>query len=190
MKSPGPEPSGHSDRPQSPDRLTKALVWVALILVAIVAALSIDLWAASRGGDEQSLAAEQASLAPLQTSLPLPSPTASPPPVTPPPCVAPEDWGVHTVQEGDTLYGLAGQYSTEVETLMVVNCLESNTILIGQALRVPGPTPGPATAPPSEASAEQQLAAASSESAVAPSGRGLCVVLRFARFLAQIGTRR
>ena len=76
---------------------------------------------------------------------------------------------MHTVQEGDTLYGLAGQYSTEVETLMVVNCLESNTILIGQALRVPGPTPGPATAPPSEASAEQQLAAASSESAVAPS---------------------
>ena len=64
-------------------------------------------------------------------------------PVTPPPCVAPPDWVIHTVEEGNTLYSLGQQYGTDVDTLKLVNCLEADTILIGQALRVPGP-PGAA----------------------------------------------
>jgi LCP family protein required for cell wall assembly len=53
------------------------------------------------------------------------------------------------VQAGNTLYSLAGRYGTDVETLMLVNCLNTYTIFIGQQLYVPGiggtPTP-PATA--------------------------------------------
>ena len=173
MKSPRAEPSGHGNEPQSPDRLTKALVWVALILVAIVAALSIDVWLASRDEEELSLAPEQASTPPRTTSLPLPTAVPSPLPVTPPPCVAPEDWDVHIVQEGDTLYALAGQYGTEVETLMVVNCLESNTILIGQALRVPGSTPGPGPAASSQALAGQSSVAAAGDSTAAQPAAGI-----------------
>jgi LCP family protein required for cell wall assembly len=62
--------------------------------------------------------------------------------VTPPPCVAPDEWVVHLVRQGDTLYTLAQQYETEVDTLQRVNCLTSDTILVGQALRVPGPVAG------------------------------------------------
>jgi LCP family protein required for cell wall assembly len=167
MESQESTPSIQPNGPRSPDRLTKALVWVALVLIAIVAALSIDLWADREGEEGVTLAAEQALPAPRPTSLPLPTATPSPAPVTPPPCVAPDDWGVHTVLEGDTLYALAQQYGTEVETLMLVNCLDANTILIGQALHVPGPTSGAVAAASTETPAEQSPAAASAGTTVA-----------------------
>jgi LCP family protein required for cell wall assembly len=171
MKSSRAAPSTHSDEPKSPDRLTKALVIAALGLFAIVAALSVDLWLAARDSEKPSLVAEQASPAVRPTSLTPPTAAPSPVPVTPPPCVAPEDWTVHTIQEGDTLYALATQYGTEVETLMRVNCLESNTILVGQALRVPGP---PTVATALDAPVGQPAVAASNEGAAAqPTAPGL-----------------
>jgi LCP family protein required for cell wall assembly len=131
------------DAPQAEDRLTKALIWVALILVAIVGFLGVGLWL-DRDDDQQATHAFQATPLAIQpTSLPLPTARPSPVPVTPPPCVAPHDWVVHTVQEGNTLYSLGQGYGTDVDTLKLVNCLESDTILIGQALRVPGPPGSP-----------------------------------------------
>ncbi len=58
--------------------------------------------------------------------------------ITPPPCVPPADWGIHIVQEGNTLYSLAQRYGTDVDTLMRVNCLNTFTIFINQNLYVPG----------------------------------------------------
>lgn len=57
---------------------------------------------------------------------------------TPPPCVPPDDWGIHVVQDGNTLYSLAERYGTDVDTLMRVNCLNTFTIFIDQRLYVPG----------------------------------------------------
>ncbi len=70
----------------------------------------------------------------------------------------PPSWGVptHRVQEGETLYDLAGQYGVSVYTWRRVNDLEEDSTLApGQVLRVPGrraPDPPPAgTLPPPDA---------------------------------------
>jgi polyisoprenyl-teichoic acid--peptidoglycan teichoic acid transferase len=143
-------------RPVS-DRLTQLLIWVAFFLVAGVAALAADLWLTPA---TQGPVAEAVAYAPTATALveetPVPavltaaeplsatavlSPTAVPVPagpVTPAPCVPPDDWGIHVVQAGNTLFSLARRYGTDVESLMLVNCLNTNTIFIGQHLYVPG----------------------------------------------------
>jgi len=46
---------------------------------------------------------------------------------------------VHIVEEGNTLYSLARRYETDVATLQLVNCLDSDTIFVGQELHVPPP---------------------------------------------------
>jgi LCP family protein required for cell wall assembly len=48
------------------------------------------------------------------------------------------DWGIHVVQPGSTLESLARRYGTDVDTLMGVNCLNTNTIFANQRLYVPG----------------------------------------------------
>lgn len=122
---------------------------VAFVLVAIVAALGADLLLNSGGSGAASPAGGPtphiAHLVPSPTAPPV-IPTASPIPVTPPPCVPPQDWVIHVVQEGDTLYFLVQRYGTDVETLMRVNCLETDIILIGQELYVPGPPATPTIA--------------------------------------------
>jgi LysM repeat protein len=45
---------------------------------------------------------------------------------------------VHTVQSGDTLYAIAGQYGTDVDSLMSVNSLsDPNYLFIGQEIQIP-----------------------------------------------------
>ena len=47
----------------------------------------------------------------------------------------------YTVKSGDTLYGIASKYNTTVDELKSLNNLESNTLSIGQTLKIPsGPT--------------------------------------------------
>ncbi len=131
---------------QGEDRLTKALVWVALVLMAIVGFLAVDLWLDREDGQQPAQVSQATSPAIQPTSPPLPTATPSPLPVTPPPCVAPDDWVVHTVQQGNTLYSLAQNYGTDVDTLKLVNCLDSDTIVIGQQIHVPAPPGAPAAA--------------------------------------------
>ena len=81
---------------------------------------------------------------PVQTA---PTPTSAAPtaeevvskPLTPPACVPPDDWSIHVVQPGNTLFSLAQRYGTDIETLMYVNCLNTYTIFTNQRLYVPGP---------------------------------------------------
>jgi LCP family protein required for cell wall assembly len=146
-----------------PDRLTQLLIWVAFFLFAALAAMTADLWLWPVSDVQVVQAVGPTPSAHSFTASPVPSaqptlggavlsasPTsavASPTPLTPPPCVPPDDWTIHIVQEGNTLYSLGRRYGTDVDTLMRINCLNTHTIFIGQRLYVPGPTATP-TIPP------------------------------------------
>jgi LysM repeat protein len=54
-----------------------------------------------------------------------------------PPCDKRTDWPVYTVQQGDTLYGLALRHGVSVALLQEANCLDTDTIQVGQSLHVP-----------------------------------------------------
>ena len=132
------------------DRLTWILVTAALVLACgagiILASIVSEDKDKDGGTTTQAARSSPADAVPI---LALPgaaaqtTPTPSPAPVTPPPCEAPYDWVVHTVASGDTLYGLAEEYETDVDSLSRVNCLDTDLIVVGQELYVPGP-PGAA----------------------------------------------
>ena len=69
---------------------------------------------------------------PNLTGTPVPLPTAQAPQETNPGA------GDYTVQEGDTLSGIAETYGTTVDELMQANGLSNTSILIGQTLVIPG----------------------------------------------------
>ena len=148
-------------------RTCQNLLASCVILVAALAAIVADLWlrpipdgpvaqaagpvispallSASSGptllppatvpSTPTEVAPDPATLVALDPATPV-----APDRVTPPPCVPPVDWGIHIVQEGNTLYSLAQRYGTDVDTLMHVNCLNTFTIFIDQRLYVPGGT--------------------------------------------------
>lgn len=152
-----------------PDRLTPLLIWVAFFLMAGLAAIITDLWLRPIPGGQLAKAVGPTPSLPSSTLPPLPMATpaleatapiisftvesilptpftvepASPTLPTPPPCVPPDDWGIHLVQVGNTLYSLAQRYDTGIDPLMRVNCLNTHTIFIGQRLYVPGPLANP-----------------------------------------------
>jgi LCP family protein required for cell wall assembly len=124
-----------------PALLRRMPLWLLFVLIAAAAALVAGLWATAGAGREDAPPNGQATMAaPSQSQVSGNGLTATPlpPPVTPPPCVAPDDWTTHVVEEGDTLYSLAELYRTDVEALMVVNCLQDEVIFVGQTLAVPG----------------------------------------------------
>ncbi len=133
-----------------PDRLTPLLVAVAVLLVAILALLSSDVWF-------RPLSSGSVAQAVGPPSLPLPLPSSASAPggsmvdasaaVTPPPCVPPADWSIYLVQQGNTLLSVAQRYGIDVDSLMRVNCLNTTTIFVGQRLYVPGPPMAAQAAP-------------------------------------------
>ena len=56
--------------------------------------------------------------------------------------------GIHHVRKGDSLWNIAKRYGTTVENIKAANHMRSNTLVIGQALNIPGfkPEPLPDTA--------------------------------------------
>ena len=56
---------------------------------------------------------------------------------TPPGSTIPETDGLYTVKRGDTLYSIARTYNTSVQELRRLNGLITDTLTIGQTLRVP-----------------------------------------------------
>jgi LCP family protein required for cell wall assembly len=156
-----PLPGGKKPAGPNPDRFTLVLVWVAFFLIAALAALFVDIWIRPASEGPVAQAIELASPTPTPSPSPLPSipptaaPTAlpvvstpaieiaSPTPETPPPCVPPDDWGIHVVQPGNTLDSLASRYGTDPDALRHVNCLNTDTIFVGQRIYVPGPFVSP-----------------------------------------------
>lgn len=66
----------------------------------------------------------------------------------PAPAPAPSGGGTYTVKSGDTLSGIAAQFSTSWQNLQAINGLpDANKIYPGQVLKVPGGSPAPAPAP-------------------------------------------
>ena len=134
------------------DWLTLLLICVAFFLIALLAAIGADVWLQGSAGGPvvEALGSEELtdpaamSAAIADPSLPLTeplTPTMTPTAATPPPCVPPDDWAIYVVQEGNTLYSLGQRYGTDVATLKLVNCLNTDTIFIDQRLYVPGPPP-------------------------------------------------
>lgn len=73
-----------------------------------------------------------ASRPPAPPPAPAPQPRSAPPPA-PKPAAA----RYHTVVKGDTLYSISRRYGVTVPKLKSVNGLTSDTIRIGQTLRMP-----------------------------------------------------
>ncbi|WP_376793443.1 LysM peptidoglycan-binding domain-containing protein [Thermoflexus sp.] len=63
---------------------------------------------------------------------------------------------VHTVEEGDTLFGLALLYGTTVEEIKALNGLGSDLLIVGQELLIRPPQSGAASPTPTPAPASQQ----------------------------------
>lgn len=61
----------------------------------------------------------------------------------------------YTVQAGDTLFGIALRYNTDVDTLRRLNNLSDDTIQVGQVLQVPGTGPQSAATPAAPAQPTQ-----------------------------------
>ncbi len=63
---------------------------------------------------------------------------------------------VHTVEEGDTLFGLALLYGTTVEEIKALNGLNSDLLIVGQELLIRPPQSGAASPTPTPAPVSQQ----------------------------------
>jgi LysM repeat protein len=79
--------------------------------------------------------------APTATSAPAPTLTTAP---TVAACNPRANWPVYTVQQGDTLFGIALRVGSSVDDLTAANCLaNASTIYTGQRLYVPSVPPPP-----------------------------------------------
>jgi LysM repeat protein len=64
------------------------------------------------------------------------------------PYTVPTEAGTYTVVSGDTLWSVARKFNVSVDELKTVNNLTTNSLSIGQVLKIPGyvaPTPAPST---------------------------------------------
>ena len=64
-----------------------------------------------------------------QTTPPTPPTNTDTPPSTPP--------KIHTVQKGETLYGIAQKYNVAIGRLQLLNHLKSYTVVLGQKIVLP-----------------------------------------------------
>jgi LysM repeat protein len=120
------------------------LMVVAFALVAIARLSATDAGTASTSPSPQASAAIVAGT-PSPTPLPTPSPSPSidlpsqsaAPPSAAPATPVPSFRTTYTVKSGDTLLGIASRFKTTVAKIKKLNNLTSNTLHIGQKLKIP-----------------------------------------------------
>ncbi|MEK7325145.1 MAG: LysM peptidoglycan-binding domain-containing protein, partial [Chloroflexota bacterium] len=101
------------------------------------------------------LAVAQITSAPTETlfvpSPVLPVPTDTPGPAfsfSPTPCAPPEGWTPIIVGPNDTLLTLASRVGTNIQAIMLANCLTIDSVFSGQLIYLPAFAPAPPTAEP------------------------------------------
>jgi len=116
--------------------------WAAVVVGVILLSAAVGLALLALGKESAAVPTPT----PLPTDTPVLSPTPLPPP-TPGPLL-------YTVQEGDTLAGIAAAHGVSLEELVAANGLtDPDLIRAGQVLVIPGaeapaPSDSPAPAPP------------------------------------------
>ena len=74
--------------------------------------------------------------------------TTEPAPITQEPVITSPTFNNYTVVAGDTLYAIAKRFNTSVDEIKRINNLASNTLSIGQLLKIPVPTQVTVPVPP------------------------------------------
>jgi len=115
--------------------------WADVLLLLVIASVVALWW---NWTEEAARAALTPTATPTATATATITPTATwtpTPTVTPTPTPTPTPI-VHTVQPGESLLFIAGQYGVTLESLLEANDLqEGDLIRAGQRLRIPTPTP-------------------------------------------------
>lgn len=83
--------------------------------------------------------------------LVLPPPSPAPAPGVTPAAVDAGAETIYTVKSGDTLLRLASRYNTTVSAIKSLNNLPTNTIKVGQKLKIPAKAPAPVAPEPAPA---------------------------------------
>ena len=103
-----------------------------------------DAFGTGDGTDNNGVAVPYATSTPMSIMVVTATPSYLPPgggsalaPATsvPPPGTA----TTHIVQQGDTLYSIAGRYGVTVNAIMIANGLTNNVIHVDQVLQIPAP---------------------------------------------------
>ena len=124
-------------------QLDRGLGQIALIALMIVAFAIVALTRLSAGAAPPSSPSPGASApAVVRTPTPRPSPTVAvsvAPSVAPsaPASASPAAATTYKVKKGDTLVSIAGRFGTTAARLKTLNGLTSNTLKIGQVLKLP-----------------------------------------------------
>ena len=123
-------------------RFTSLSVRLGVLVVVIIVDLGLNPATEKPESQDREPAAHavQPTTTPAGTPVPAPSATPYAIPATAQSCTVPHDWGPYAIQRGDSLSSLTQQYNTDVETLMRVNCLETDLIYVDEliSLRVDG----------------------------------------------------
>ncbi len=139
------EPGADEQKTAPPRRLRRVQVIILVVVAVIILAASVVLgWRLSQEDVGSALPTYTATATRPPTDTPIPTITATPMP-TPTPTITPSPVPPQTyvVQAGDNLLSIALKFDLTVAELQVFNNLESDTIIEGQNLLIPPPTPTP-----------------------------------------------
>ncbi|MBK8986133.1 MAG: LysM peptidoglycan-binding domain-containing protein [Chloroflexi bacterium] len=139
------------------ERPSSALFWLTAVFAVIILVLGSLVWQYRDPNLVLALVPTPTPIPPTFTTTPTstPLPTATLPPSatptithTPAPTDTPPPPRLHTVNSGDTLFGLALRYRVSVESITSANNFSPESpILAGQTLEIPYPTPTPPLIP-------------------------------------------
>jgi LysM repeat protein len=121
-------------------RLDRGPGQLALIGLMVLAFAVVALTRLSAGGTGPAQSSEPSSAAVVGSPTPRPTPTATPtfdPSASPSANPSPSFRTTYKVKKGDTLAAIAGRFGTTAAKIKTLNGLKSNTLKVGQVLKIP-----------------------------------------------------